>query len=131
MNQIRAKVKEIQTEQNLTIVSFAFGGYTLKMMGLELDPSIQVGSEVILTSKATSLGLAKDFEGVLSYSNMLKATVVELENGVLLSSVKLACEDMSLESIITKDSALRMDLREGEEITVLIKASELSILEVL
>ena len=131
MNKIRAKVKEIQTEQNLTIVSFAFGAYTLKMMSLELESSVQVGSGVILTSKATSLGLAKDFQGVLSYSNILKATISELQNGVLLSSVKLACEDLLLESIITKDSALRMDLCVGDELNVLIKASELSILEVL
>jgi molybdopterin-binding protein len=131
MNKIHAKVKEIQTEQNLTIVSFAFGAYTLKMMSLELESSVQVGSEVILTSKATSLGLAKDFQGVLSYSNILKATISELQNGVLLSSVKLACEDLLLESIITKDSALRMDLCVGDELNVLIKASELSILEVL
>ena len=131
MNKIRAKVKEIQTEQNLTIVSFSFGAYTLKMMGLELESSIEVGSEVVLTSKATSLGLAKNFEGFLSYSNKLKATITELQNGVLLSSVKLVSQDTALESIITKDSAMRMDLCEGEEITVLIKASELSILEVL
>ena len=131
MNKIRAKVKEIQTEQNLTIVSFTFGEYILKMMGLELESSVNVGSEVVLTCKATSLGLAKDFKGVLSYSNMFKAVISELENGVLLSSVKLTCKDTNLESIITKDSSLRMNLCEGEEITVLIKASELSILEVL
>lgn len=131
MNKIRAKVTQIQSEQNLTIVSFAFASYKLRMMSLELDSSIEVGSEVILTSKATSLGLAKDIQGSLSYSNKLPARITSIENGVLLSSVKLLCEGVALESIITKDSVERMQLSVDEELHILIKASELSILEVL
>jgi len=129
MNKIPAKVSAIEMQDNLMIVSFAFKEYTLKMMSLELDDSIGIGSEVVLTSKATSLGLAKELQGILSYSNTLKANVQAIENGTLLSSIKLECEDILLESIITKDSVSRMQLKEGEELSILIKASELSILE--
>jgi len=129
MNKIPAKVSAIEMQDNLMIVSFAFKEYTLKMMSLELDDSIGIGSEVVLTSKATSLGLAKELQGILSYSNTLKASVQAIENGTLLSSIKLECEDILLESIITKDSVSRMQLKEGEELSILIKASELSILE--
>ena len=40
-------------------------------------------------------------------------------------------EDILIESIITVDSSKRMDLKENDEVTLLIKASDLSILEVI
>ena len=58
-------------------------------------------------------------------------TIQSLENGQLLTSVILKINDTILESIITVDSSKRMNLQIGEVVTILIKASNLSIGEVL
>jgi len=131
MNRFKATVTEIRQSDSLHIVTFDFAGVPLSMMSLELGSEVCVGAEVILTIKSTYIALAKSFEGLVSYTNLIPATIQSIRHGELLSSVTLLAHNYALESIITAGSAKRMDLREGESVTLLVKASELSILEVL
>ena len=131
MNTLIATVTKIDTIDNLNIVKFDFSGQTLSMMSLDLSDDIQRGTKVKLITKPSYIAIAKEFSGMLSYSNQLKSKIIELENGKLLSSVKLQIEEFFLESIITFESSQKMNLKVGDEVTAFIKASELSILKVL
>ena len=128
MNRINAIVTAIESFENITIVSFQASGQPMRMMALELNSSLGIGSKVTLGVKASHIALAKETNGKLSISNQLKATIESIENGKLLSSVKLSFGNHFLESIITRISAKEMDLRTGERVIALIKSSELSIL---
>jgi len=130
MNTFIATVTKIDTIDNLNIVNFEFSDQTLSMMSLDLSDDIKIGTKVKLITKPSYIAIAKEFSGILSYSNQLKAKIIELENGKLLSSVKLQIEEFVLESIITFESSKKMDLKVGDEVTAFIKASELSILKV-
>ena len=131
MNTLVATVTKIDNIDNLNIVNFNFSDQTLSMMSLDLSDGIKIGTKVKLITKPSYIAIAKEFSGILSYSNQLKAKIKELENGKLLSSVKLQIEEFVLESIITFESSKKMDLKVGDEVTAFIKASELSILKVL
>ncbi len=131
MNTIRAKVKEIKSVDNLNIVKFDFNGSILTMMSLEIKKNIKVGTKVILTTKPTYIAIAKDFSGEVSYSNRLHVKIADIQNGELLSSIKLRTDDTILESIITTESSQRMNLHVDDEVIAFIKANELSIMEVL
>lgn len=131
MNRFQAKVTKIQTKESLNIVNFEFASHKLTMMSLDLDESIKVSSLVELSVKPTHIALAKEFSGVVSYSNQLSAEIVEVDNGELLSSIKLSVGDANFETIITRDSSTRMNLRVGDMVKIFIKASELSISEIL
>lgn len=131
MSQIKATITRIDTVESLNIVTFDFYGTLLKMMSLDLGEEIQVGRKVTLAVKPSHVAIAKEFSGMVSYSNQLKATIQSCNNGKLLSSIELRIEDAMLESIITLDSVLKMDLKAGDEVTAMIKASELSIVDVL
>ena len=131
MNRFQAVITEIASEGSLHIVTFDFGGTRLRMMSLELQEEVKVGAEVVLTIKSTYIALAKSFSGEVSYTNLIPATVEAVRQGRLLSSVLLNASGYRLESILTRDAAVRMRLGAGEEVTLLVKASELSILEVL
>lgn len=131
MNTLIATVTKIDTIDNLNIVKFDFSGQALSMMSLDLSEDIQIGTKVKLITKPSYIAIAKEFSGMLSYSNQLKSKIKELENGKLLSSVKLQIEEFVLESIITFESSKKMDLKVGDDVTAFIKASELSILKVL
>ena len=126
-----ARVKNIKSIDNLNIVEFDFHGLTLKMMSLDLNADVQVGKKVKLSVKPTNISIAKNLIGEISLSNQIVATIQSLENGQLLTSVILKINDTLLESIITVDSSKRMNLQIGEVVTILIKASNLSIGEVL
>ena len=130
MNRLSAVVTDIVGEQNLHIISFDFQGISLSMMGLDLPFGLHVGSSVVLGAKPSHIAIAKNLSGELSYSNQLEATIANIENGKLLSSIILHVKGVSLQSFITCKSSLRMNLQAGDEVKLLIKASELFILEV-
>lgn len=130
MNRLHAIVTDVEGEQNLHIIHFDFQGSSLSMMGLDLPLGLHVGSSVVLGAKPSHLAIGKNIQGELSYSNQLDATIVSIENGKLLSSVILHVKDVMLQSFITCKSSQRMNLQVGDEVKLLIKASELFVLEV-
>ncbi|MFA6789286.1 MAG: TOBE domain-containing protein [Arcobacteraceae bacterium] len=131
MSPIVATVTTIDNLEQLNIVEFDFQGLKLKMMSLDLNANVQVGKRVVLSIKPTNIALAKNITGDLSFSNQIVATIDSLIMGELLSSVVLKTKEILFESIITVSSAKRMNLQQNDEVIMLIKASDVSISEVL
>ncbi|MGB6018077.1 MAG: TOBE domain-containing protein [Sulfurimonadaceae bacterium] len=131
MNKLSATITDIQSADTINIVSFDVAGQPMRMMALELNESVSVGTKVLLGAKATNIALAKELNPMMSISNQLPVKIERIDLGALLCSVKFMFEGHLLESIITRESALKMQLAVGDEIVALIKSSELSILEVL
>lgn len=130
MSQMVATVKSIENLEQLNIVEFEFNAHVLKMMSLDLNSNISIGKKVLLSVKPTNIALAKDLAGEISFSNQIAATIQTLTHGKLLSSVGLIIDNIVFESIITLSSAKRMNLRINDEVIMLIKASDLFILDV-
>ena len=131
MNKLKAQITDIKSIKDLNSIKFDFHGSSLSMVALDLDENIKIGSSVLLSAKATHIAIAKDFSGELSYSNQLKAKIVDINKGEILTSIKAITSDTLIESIITTNSAQRMQLKNPDEIVILIKATELFITEVL
>lgn len=130
MNHIKAKVTKIQSMDNISIVAFQAQEQVMQMMALGLNMPVEVGSEVTLGVKASSIAIATYLSGEMSISNQLKCVVEHLKYGELLCSVKLNFNNTIIESIITMNSVSKMNIKEGDTVVALIKASELSILKV-
>jgi molybdopterin-binding protein len=130
MSQMVATVKSIENLEQLNIVEFEFQGQMLKMMSLDLNTNIRVGKKVVLSVKPTNIALAKQLVGEISFSNQMVATIQTLTHGKLLSSIGLTINGIVFESIITLSSAKRMNLHINDEVVMLIKASDLFILDV-
>jgi molybdopterin-binding protein len=131
MSKIKASVIEILGNEGLHIVLFDHFGQTLVMMALEL-PDIKIGSEVMLNIKSSSVGIAKNYSGDFSFSNRLQTKIEKLDIGDILCVAKLKISrDAYIESLITANSAKRMNLQENDEVNAFFKASEVSIREVL
>jgi molybdopterin-binding protein len=50
--------------------------------------------------------------------------VISENNGILIGSIGVTVEGFRLESLVTLESSLEMNLCVGDEVTVLIKGSE-------
>jgi len=137
MSHLIAKIEKIESVDTLNIVSFDCEEQKLQMVSLELAEEIQVGVRVKLVCKPIAVALAKptgevkSFRSMLSYSNQLKVQIDSIKKGKILSSLGLSLGTFSLESIMGTDAVERLSLKEGDEVIALIKANELSILEVL
>ncbi len=131
MSLIDAKISAIESEGIIHIVTFQTQEHVLKMVSLELPKDLKIATEVKLQVKATSVSLAKELKGELSYSNQIKCQIEKIEQGKLLSSIMLTTEKFRLESIITTTSLERLSLERGESVIALINSSDLSIAEIL
>ncbi len=130
MNNFQAEVINIDSLENLTIVQFNYKNTVLSMMSLGLT-NIKIGTKVILSINASHIAIAKDFSGDISLSNRLDCIIKKLIKGKLLSSLSLDFQGTIFTSIITTNSVNRMNLKENDKVTALIKASELSIQKVI
>ena len=136
MSHLTASIEKIESVASLNIVTFLCAEQKLQMLSLELDSNVQVGSKVKLACKPTSVALAKptmeveSFCAILSYANQLKVTISTIDTGKLLSSITLALGSLTLESVMSTEAVQRLGLKKGDEVIALIKANELSILEV-
>ena len=135
MNTLTAEILTIQNFENLNLVHAQTQRDKLTMMSLELNPSITQGSVVKLAIKPTNIILANEKAATdarqLSCENTLNAVIANIEKGALLCSVTLNYLQSSFESIITLNAANSMALQEGQRVTMLIKASDLYIQEIL
>ena len=131
MSKIIATVAGIETYENITLVKFEVESVFLSMMSLDISSDVKIGTKVKLLINSSHVAIAKEFSGDVSYSNQVDTKIKALKNGELLSQISLAFGDSVIESIITKRSSLRMKLSEGDSVTAFIKASEISIYEVL
>ena len=137
MSKLIATVKNIESVDDLNIVTFICNDETLKMMSLDLNETIQIGKRVVLACKPTSVALAKptmdnnEFSEMLSYANQIKVEISSMDVGYLLSSIKLQFGDSSLESTPRKAPTSPSIPNTTDKLLALIKANELSIQEVL
>lgn len=129
MNKIVATISEIEKLESLHIVRFQFASYLLEMMSLELSEEIKVGQKVVLGVKPTQISFAKNLDGKISISNQIRAKIKEINNGKLLSSAIFETNNTLIESVFTTKSLRAMNLQLHDEFTILIKASDISILE--
>jgi len=135
MNIITAEILTIQNLENLNLLHAQTQHDKLTMMSLELNPSLTQGSVVKLAIKPTNIILANKNSAIsatqLSCENRLQATITQIEKGALLCSVTLEYLQNSFEAIITLNAADAMALQKGQSVTMLIKASDIYIQEIL
>jgi molybdopterin-binding protein len=130
MNTIASRIVRIEREGNLHVVGFETEETVLWMMGLEL-PRVSIGDRVLLGFKSTSSIIARDEVGKISFSNRLKGTVGKITEGKLLYSVLCQTHAGPVETIMTRRAYEHLELAEGMDVTIFVKASEVAIKEVL
>ncbi len=133
MNQLRGRIVAIESNDHLSLVDVEIGGDTFSAMLLETPqsaPYLLIGNEVQVLFKETEVSLAKNLSGQISLRNRVHGTVRAIRSGAILSEVVLDYRGQALTSIITTRSVKRLNICEGDQVEALIKANEVSLLEV-
>jgi molybdopterin-binding protein len=128
MNLLSSTLIDIVSSPPLYLLKFSFEETSLVVISLDAPTDLQLGDTVQLSIKPHYIALSKSFSGELSYTNQIRATVLSVQKGKLLSSIKLQVGESILESIITQGATERMQLKRGDWVTMLIKESEISLL---
>ncbi len=130
MNELVAKVAKIEKSDTLSLVYFEFEKRELVMMSLEMKESLNVGDRVVLGVKPTAIFINKGSVQKSSVSNHLKATIKQISNAKLLSSLLLQVGSAVMESIMIRKNVQMLNLKEEQEVDLYFLASELFIKEI-
>ena len=89
------------------------------------DMHLSEGDSITVLIKGTDVMLAKSFSGMISARNRVGGVVKRIIEGDVVSKVFVESQDEMLHAIITNTSLKEMDVREGNEITAIVKSTEL------
>jgi len=127
LNRLKAKIKTIKNIGKLHFLSFIIKKQNISMLSLEINENIKIGDIVYLTIKSTNIALSKKLPQNISIINKLETKIIDIKDGEILTSIKLDIDGFILESIITTQSYLDMNLNIDDEVIALIKGSEIAI----
>jgi molybdopterin-binding protein len=132
MNKLRGRITAIESNDHVSLVDVDVSGDSFTATLLETPddaPYLQVGNAVEVLFKETEVSLAKNLSGLISLRNRMQATVKHVRGGAILSEVVLDYRGQSISSIVTSRSIQRLDIKAGDEIEALVKANEVSLME--
>lgn len=90
--------------------------------------ALKVGSEVFALIKASDIILARQSEGArFSARNQFSGSVLRVQKGAVNSEVVMTMANNTLVVVVTNDSAERLNLMEGSQVTAIFKASNVII----
>ena len=130
-NQIKVEISEVKTGAvNSLIVGKMAGGEILKATvttDSEENLGLKTAKEAIFLFKASSVIIAKgQSELKLSATNQIKGKISALKEGVVNTSVDLeVAGGDKISAIITNESLKGLDLKVGDSVTALIKATQI------
>ncbi|MBW8077526.1 MAG: hypothetical protein GJU76_05520 [Gallionella sp.] len=133
MNRLLGIIIAIESNEHLSLVDVVAGQDTYTAMLLETPhhaPHLKVGNTVAILFKETEVSLAKNLSGQISLRNRVPGTVRDIRRGDILCEVVLERNGQTLTSIITTRAATRLALQIGDEVEALVKANEVSLVEV-
>ena len=133
MNRLLGIITAIESNDHLSLVDVAVGQDSFTAMLLETPqsaPHLKVGNRVAVLFKETEVSLAKNLSGKISLRNRVRGTVRQIRHGDILCEVVLERDGQTLTSIITSRAVKRLELQEGDEVEALVKANEVSLVEV-
>ncbi len=89
------------------------------------DMHLSEGDSITVLIKGTDVMLAKSFTGMISARNRVSGIVKRIIEGDVVSKVFVESQDEMLHAVITNTSLEEMEINEGNEITAIVKSTEL------
>jgi len=89
------------------------------------DMRLSEGDSITVLIKGTDVMLVKSFSGMISARNRVSGVVKGVIRGDVVSKVFVESQEEMLHAIITNTSLREMDIKEGNEITAIVKSTEL------
>ena len=127
MNRIPAVITSINCNGELFFVEAQSGETPFGILLFQLNPQFRAGSPIWLLFKESEVSVMSGISGESSFSNVLPARVSAIKPSTILAQVCLNTGAGEVCSIFTTRALARMALTVGEDVTVMIKASQIGL----
>ncbi len=132
MNRLTGEIKSITTEGNLSMVGIGYEDITLKTVIIEKPgsvPYLKIGNKINVLFKETEVVIGLNIDRQVSLQNRVPCTIKKIDKGKLLSKLILNCYHDEIISIISTHAVDEMELKEGMQVTALVKTNEIMLSE--
>ncbi|MFT3738725.1 MAG: TOBE domain-containing protein [Breznakibacter sp.] len=130
MNKLVGKLAALQVAGGIVLADIDACGQRFSALMIEsgeLPHWMVVGASVALLFKETEVSLAKKLSGQLSIRNRMDCNVERIVRGQLLTTVYLRYQGAVIASAITTRAADALQITLGEDVTALVKSSEMTL----
>ena len=132
MNSFPARVEEIKSDDFFSCIRVRANDADLKLLKTEVPKWLRVGDEVECRIQEASIAICKGAkEGSVSIENHLSGELQHFRKGTVLSEVSVQTPCGKLNSLITTNAFERMELCEGCNVTLLLKAVDIKLSPIL
>lgn len=131
MNQLSARIHQIETDGHLSLVTLSVGQTFCSALVLDTPETaayLRVGQAIQMVFKETEVGIGKELQGGLSLRNRFPGPITSLEQGKILTKLQLDFQGSLLTSVITTVSALALDLHVGQRVEGLVKSTDITLM---
>src|SRR5688500_15621164 len=124
MNKLPGVVSSIKSSGDICLVEVLVEGHLFSAVVIEnIDTLFKIDQDVFVLFKETEVAIAKNFIGKISLRNQFEGFVEAIEEGVILSQIKLNFKGRIINSIITTGSVKDLALQVGEKATAFVKTN--------
>ena len=129
MNTVKGVIKTIVYEGEFHFITVDSKTQPFKLLTLELSDYFRSGRVVSMIFKETEVAVAKGSSEQVSMANQIPSKIVAIHVGRIMTQLELISKVGRISSLITTDSFLRLNLKIGDKVTALIKATEISLMD--
>ena len=132
MNRIEVIIKQVMNSGGIIMVDMEAPGLELTALLIDAPHNpdwLKQGNRVFAVFKETEVSIAKDFSGKISLRNKIPCTIIRIERGELMSIIHMQYRNCLLQSAITTRSVDMLELVNGNEVTAMIKANEITLMQ--
>lgn len=133
MNKLLATIRNIESSDQISLVDLEVHGDLFSCVIIETPETaayLEIGNTVHILFKETEVSIAKDMSGQISLRNRVRAAIKHINKSAILTELTLDYQGGDVCSIITTRSAENLKLQVGDAVTGLIKANEVSIMQI-
>ncbi len=132
MNTLKGNIKTLNTQGRLTIVTVNVSGIPLNSIIIENPDTVSYllpGHPVQVMFKETEVVIGKGKDLPLSLDNRLEGKILEVNQGVLLSSVSMETQAGVIKATLTTEAVSRLLLQAGDTVSAFVKTTEIMLSE--
>ena len=128
MNVLKGNIAEIRVNGELSIIRVDVKGNLLSCIVIDTPETadyLVVGGKVRVIFKETEVIIATGETQGISLRNKFRGKVSRIDSDILLSKLTIGTPVGDITSIITSNAVKELGIKEGTEVTAMIKTNEL------
>ncbi|MEO8415920.1 MAG: TOBE domain-containing protein [Ginsengibacter sp.] len=130
MNSVTGEITSIKVSGNISLVTIMAHTIFFKTLVVETPATatwLKLYNKINMIFKETEVVIGKGLEHPVSLQNKLPGKIIGIENGELMSQVKVDTVVGNIVAIISRDAVVQLNLQVGETVSAMVKTNEIMI----